>query len=202
MALRSEKRSTASLAGWLFADLSIVLMILFASTGLSSNDVRCEKQDKLSADSPCKKAPASTSTSTTVEPGPTGITATSTTIELGPTGIRPKPIEVTIDGIRNISPAAFQDAIERKIRLLVKSDIKLKDASEWDFGVILIYGGTKGRKKSSDGDRIAEIAMKKISPDKQTQWKKVRETTFYEPGHDMSLPYGSVKLKLFPIITK
>ena len=187
MALRSEKRSTASLAGWLFADLSIVLMILFASTGLSSNDVRCEKQDKLSADSPCKKAPASTSTSTTIEPGP---------------GIRPKPIEVTIDGVRNMSPATFQDAIERRIRLLAKSDIKLSEASEWDFGVILIYGGAKGRKKSSDGDRIAEIAMKKISPDKQRQWKKVRDTTFYEPGHDMSLPYGSVKLKLFPIITK
>ena len=188
MALRSEKRSTASLAGWLFADLSIVLMILFASTGLSSNDVRCEKQDKLSADSPCKKVPASTSTSTTIEPGPSP-------------GIRPKPIEVTIDGVRNMSPATFQKAIERKIRLLVKSDIKLREASEWDFGVILIYGGAKGRKKSSDGDRIAEIAMKKITPDKQPQWKKVRETTFYEPGHDMSLPYGSVKLKLFPIIT-
>jgi hypothetical protein len=187
MALRSEKRSPASLAGWLFADLSIVLMILFASTGLSSKDVRCEKQDKLAADSPCKKVPASTSTSTTIKPSPPGI--------------RPKPIEVTIDGVRDISPAAFQDAIEKEIRLLEKSDIKLKDASKWDFGVILIYGGAMGRKKSSDGDRIAEIAMKKISPVKQPQWKKVRDTTFYEPGHDMSLPYGSVKLKLFPIIS-
>ena len=187
MALRSEKRSTASLAGWLFADLSIVLMILFASTGLSSNDVRCEKQDKLSADSPCKKAPASTSTSTTIEPDPTGI--------------RPKPIEVTIDDIRNMSAATFQDAIERKIRLLAKSDSELQAASNWDFGVILIYGGATGRKNSSDGDEVADIALKKITPDKKPQWGKVRDTTFYEPGHDMSLPYGSVKLKLFPIIT-
>jgi hypothetical protein len=187
MALRSEKRSTASLAGWLFADLSIVLMILFASTGLSSKDVRCEKQDKLSANSPCKKVPASTTTSTTLKPGDGGI--------------RPKPIEVTIDDIRDMSPATFQKAIGEKILQQAKSNTELQNASSWDFGVILIYGGAKGRKKSSDGDRIAEIAMKKISPDKQPQWEKVRETTFYEPGHDMSLPYGSVKLKLFPIIS-
>ena len=187
MALRSEKRSTASLAGWLFADLSIVLMILFASTGLSSKDVRCEKQDKLSANSPCKKVPASTTTSTTIKPGP---------------GIRPKPIEVTIDDIRDMSPATFQKAIERKIRLLTKSDIKLKDASDWDFGVVLIYGGARGRKDIGDGDRVAEEALTKISPNVQNRWSKVRATTFFEPAHDKGIPYGSVKLKLFPIISK
>jgi hypothetical protein len=200
MALRSEKRSTASLAGWLFADLSIVLMILFASTGLSSNDVRCEKQEKLSADSPCKKVPASTSTSTTIEPSNGGI--------------RPKPIEVTIDNIgdkdsaifrkqiENLNPASFQRQIEEKILQQAKSNTELRSASSWDFGVILIYGGAEGRKKSSDGDEIAKIVLKKIAPDKQLQWRKVRDTTFYEPGHDMSLPYGFIKLKLFPIISE
>ena len=101
MALRSEKRSTASLAGWLFADLSIVLMILFASTGLTSDDLRCEKQDKLSADSPCKKPPASTSTTSTIEPGSGGV--------------RFQPIVVTVDGARSLSAASFQLEIEEKI---------------------------------------------------------------------------------------
>ena len=185
MALRSEKRSTASLAGWLFADLSIVLMILFASTGLTSDDLRCDKQEKLSANSLCNPP-----------------TSTTSTIDPGNGGIRPKPIEVTIDDIRNMSPDIFQDAIERKIRLLAKSDIKLKDASDWDFGVVLIYGGAKGRKDIGDGDRVAMEARNKLSPNVQNRWSKLSASAFFEPVHDKDTDYGSVKLKLFPIISE
>jgi len=190
MALRSEKRSTASLAGWLFADLSIVLMILFASTGLTSDDLRCERQDKLSADSPCKKPPVSTSTTSTIDPG------------IGNGGVRFQPIVVTVDRARSLSTASFQLEIEKKILQQAESNNELRTAPSWDYGVILIYGGAQGRKNSEDGDRTAEITLRKISPNKQDRWKKVRETTFYEPGHDKSVPYGSVKLKLFPIISK
>lgn len=185
MALRSEKRSTASLAGWLFADLSIVLMILFASTGLTSDDLRCDKQEKQSANSLCNPPKSTTST-----------------IDPGNGGIRPKPIEITIDNIRDMSPATFQRQVDRKIDLLAKSNFKLQAASTWDFGVVLIFGGSKGRKNIGDGDRVAKEALIKISPDLPNRWSKVRDTTFFEPVHDKDIPYGSVKLKLFPIITK
>lgn len=185
MAPRSERRSTASLAGWLFADLSIVLMILFASTGLTSDDLRCDKQEKLSTNSLCNPP-----------------TSTTSTIDPGNGGIRPKPIEVTISGVRKMSPATFQNQIEEKIKLLSKSDSKLQAASNWDFGVVLIYGGAKGRKDIGDGDRVAEDARNKLSPNVQNRWSKLSATAFFEPAHDKGIPYGSVKLKLFPIIPK
>jgi hypothetical protein len=185
MALRPEKRSTASLAGWLFADLSIILMILFASSGLTSDDLRCDKQEKLSGNSLCDPPKSTTST-----------------IDPGNGGIRPTPIEVTVNGVRDMSPATFQKQIEEKIMLLAKSDSKLQEASNWDFGVVLIYGGAQGRKDIGDGDRVAKEARNKLSPNVQNRWSKLSTNAFFEPAHDKGIPYGSVKLKLFPIIPK
>lgn len=185
MALRSEKRSTASLAGWLFADLSIVLMILFASTGLTSDDLRCDKQEKLSVNSLCNPP---TSTTSTIAP------------DKGNGNVRPKPIVVFINNARSMSTSRFQLQIEREIEKQSLADSELQNASEWDFGVIIIYGG--GRKQNTrEGVRVAQEIQKKISPDPQRSWKKVRLTTFYETGFTNEVAYGSVKLKLFPIIS-
>jgi hypothetical protein len=186
MALRSEKRSTASLAGWLFADLSIVLMILFASTGLTSNDLRCERKDKASAESPCKEPPTTTST---IAP------------DKGNGGVRPKPIVMTINSARSMSASKFQLQIEREIQKQSLADSELQGANEWDFGVIIIYGGGR-QQDTSDGVRVAQEIQKKISPNPERRWKKVRLTTFYETGFTNEVAYGSVKLKLFPIISK
>jgi hypothetical protein len=184
MALRSEKRSTASLAGWLFADLSIVLMILFASTGLTSDDLRCDKQEKLSANSLCNPQKSSTST-----------------IDPGNGGIRPKPIVMTINNARSMSTSSFQLRIEREIQKQALADSGLRSASEWDFGVVLIYGGGRGNDTTS-GVNVAKEIQRKFSTGSQNRWKKVRLTTFYETGFTNELGYGSVKLKLFPIISK
>lgn len=108
----------------------------------------------------------------------------------------------TVDRARSLSTASFQLEIEEEILQQAESNNELRAAPSWDYGVILIYGGAQGRKNSGDGDRTAEIALRKIAPDKQGRWKKVRETTSYEPGHDLSVTYGSVILKLFPIISK
>jgi hypothetical protein len=186
MPLRSEKRSTASLAGWLFADLSIVLMILFASTGLMADDLRCEKQDETSINSPCKKVPASTST---IVP------------DKGNGNVRPKPIVMIVNNARSMSTSTFQLRIEREIQKQAQADSSLQGASDWDFGVILIYGGGRGNDTTS-GVNVAKDVQRKFSVDSQNRWKKVRVTTFYETGFTNELGYGSVKLKLFPIITK
>jgi hypothetical protein len=85
---------------------------------------------------------------------------------------------------------------------LAKSDSNLQAASNWDFGVVLIYGGTKGRKDIGDGDRVAKEARNKLSPNAQSRWSKLSANAFFEPVHDTGIPYGSVKLKLFPIISK
>ena len=186
MALTSEKRSTASLAGWLFADLSIVLVILFASTGLTSDDLRCEKENNLIAESPCKEIPPPTST---VSP------------DKGNGNVRPKPIVMTIERARSMSAATFQRQIEREIQRQEKSDASLKGASEWDFGVVIIYGAGR-RLSTKDGVRVARDIQKKLSPDSENRWRKVRMNTFYETGFTNEVSYGSVKLKLFPIISK
>ena len=186
MPLRSEKRSTASLAGWLFADLSIVLMILFASTGLMADDLRCDKIDNTSATSPCKKTPVSTST---IAP------------DKGNGNVRPKPIVMIIGNARSMSTSSFQLRIEREIQKQALADSSLLSASEWDFGVVLIYGGGRGNDTTS-GVNVAKDVQRKFSADSKNRWKKVRVTTFYETGFTNELGYGSVKLKLFPIISK
>ena len=184
MAPRSEKRSTASLAGWLFADLSIVLMILFASTGLTSDDLRCEKENNSIAESPCKRIPTST-----ISP------------DKGNGNVRPKPIVMTIERARLMSATTFQRQIEREIQRQEKTDASLKGASEWDFGVVIIYGAGRGL-STKDGVRVARDIQKKLSPDSKLRWKKVRMNTFYETGFTNEVSYGSVKMKLFPIISK
>ena len=186
MPKKARKRSTSSLAGWLFADLSIVLMILFASTGLTSDDLRCDRQGDSVAEADCSR------------PTP----STTSTIEPGAGGVRFQPIIVVIDQVFSRSNASFQQKIEQEIDAQAQSRTDLSTASSWDYGVILIYGGSKGRSSTEDGDRSAAIARNKIAPLNQPPWKKIRPSTFFEPGHDKSLPYGSVKLKLFPIISK
>jgi hypothetical protein len=188
MPKKARKRSTSSLAGWLFADLSIVLMILFASTGLTSDDLRCDKDGETVSGADCKATPSST----------------STTIEPGFGGVRFQPIIVTIDKVFSRSVASFQEKIQREIAIQAQTKPELSTASNWDYGVIIIRGGAKGRSDSRDGDRSAAIALQKISPSsKPTQnWTRIRQSTFFDSGHDSSVPYGSVKLKLFPIISK
>ena len=186
MSRKKSKRSVSSLAGWLFADLSIVLMILFASTGLTSDDLRCKQQEPSTNGALCTRPNSST----------------STTVESGGGGVRFQPIIITIDKIFSRSFSSFQGEIEREILAQAQSRTDLRTASDWDYGVILIYGGAMGRSNTSDGDRSAAIALNKIVPSENQRWKKIRPTTFFEPGHDKSVPYGSVKLKLFPIIAK
>jgi hypothetical protein len=188
MPKKARKRSTSSLAGWLFADLSIVLMILFASTGLTSDDLRCDKDGETVLGADCKAT--SSSTSTTIEPG------------VG--GVRFQPIIVIIDQVFSRSSASFQQKIEKEIDTQAQSRADLSTASTWDYGVIIIYGGAKGRSDSRDGDKSAEIALRKIYPSAKSDqiWRRIRPSTFFDGGHDSSVPYGSVKLKLFPIIAK
>jgi hypothetical protein len=186
MALRPEKRSTASLAGWLFADLSIILMLLFASSGLTSDDLRCDKQEKLSGNSLCEPPKSTTST---VAP------------DKGNGGVRPKPIVVFVNDARSMNASQFQLQIEREIKKQSLADLELQDASGWDFGVIIIYGGAR-EQNTREGVRVAREIQEKISPDPERRWTKVRLTTFYELGFTNEVAYGSVKLKLFPIISK
>jgi hypothetical protein len=186
MALRSEKRSTASLAGWLFADLSIILMIIFASIGLTSDDLRCDSEEKITKASLCNPP---ISTTSTVAP------------DKGNGGVRPKPIVVFVRDARSMNASQFQLQIEREIKKQSLADLELQDASEWDFGVIIIYGGAR-EQNTREGVRVAQEIQKKISPDPERRWKKVRLTTFYELGFTNEVAYGSVKLKLFPIISK
>jgi len=185
MTRKLRNRSASSLAGWLFADLSIVLMILFASTGLKAEDLRCENQPTSSNNEVCSRPNSST----------------TTTIEPGAGGVRPKPIVVVINNVRARSEASFQSQLELEIANQATSNPELRTASDWDYGVILIFGGSKGG-SLKDGDRIAKIAQRKIKPGDTTGWRKIRRDTFFKSLHETSLPLGSVKIELFPIITK
>ncbi len=166
-------------AGWLFADLSIILMILFAATTVKSADRDCAG-DKL-ASAECE--PATTTTTTT----------TSTSTPNGePAGFRPEPIKITVRNVDRMSAASLRAAIDRAVMR--------ENLADTHFGVIIIYGGSRGI-DSSRGDEFADkVQMMLTGESAEPAWPRVKPTTYFETGHDNHLSFGDVTLKLFPLL--
>lgn len=167
MESRTFFKTSISRAGWLFADLSIVLMILFAASTVKTSD-------------PCKDKPkvakeCQVSDSTLPSDGD------------GSEVFKPKPIEIDIRNGSRMSGAGLIELLNKKID---ESGIKTSH-----FGVIIIYGGSKGVDNSL-GDRNARKAQMKLS----SSWTSVRDITFFEIGHTSDLRSNDLRLKLFPYL--
>jgi hypothetical protein len=166
---KKASKTLISRAGWLFADLSLVLMILFAASTVKTSN-------------PCEGA---------VQPS-AECQASSTTLPdegdgSGNTGFNPKPLEVVVrNGVR-LTAEALIDRLESEI---TKSETRTSH-----FGVIIIYGGSRGV-ANSIGDDNAKKVQERLS----STWNKVRRVTFFQPGHDTQLSPSDIQLKLFPYI--
>lgn len=194
---RLRRRSTASLAGWLFADLSLVLAIAFLAT--SGNDFTCRDPK---TGKPLRECPAPVTTIPEV---------TTTTVSIGDVkgngGVKPDPIEVVIYRGSNLS----RDTLRRKLDEAISEQFKLHDdlailgdASLVRFGVIIVRGGNKGETAGRVGSDNALRAESKLEwpkePDKGVGWDKILPTTYFDTGHNTEYPPGALQFKLFPIL--
>lgn len=196
MKFRRVTKSSASLAGWIFADLSLLLAIIFASTSID--------------DTTTTSSTSSSTTTTVVKPSstdnvdgadstiaPTTTTATTvscasdvSTEDCGLSGVRPDPVVLLIENASRMRPSTFRNELTRAV--LERTDLP----SDPNFGVILIYGGSAGSSDNTVGDRFAAKIQTWLE-----DWEHVNFTTYYQPGHDRSVSQGSVRLKLFPILS-
>lgn len=177
----------SSLAGWLFADLSIVLMILFASVNFISTSSSC-KSDEDRGPQCDKQGDVSNTTSTLSE-----TSTTSTLLDGGAGGVKPDPVEITLVNVSRMSSTKLQATIDSKLRR------RPGLGSAREFGVVLIFGGSKGQ-DSSAGSRTASDVKNKLAPVSLPLWKGIRRTTYLRAYHDTSTEPDSVTLVLFPIV--
>jgi hypothetical protein len=90
-----------------------------------------------------------------------------------------------------------QSEIDRRV------EPKKRIPSDVYFGVVLVYGGSKGMQNPSAGDRAAQRAQGQLSPqagEENDLWKRIRDFTYFTTGHDSSLEPGTLMFRLFPVI--
>lgn len=177
----------SSLAGWLFADLSIMLMILFASVNFISTSGSCKSNEDRGPQ--CDKQGDVSSTTSTLSETST----TSTLLDGGVGGFKSDPVEITLVKVSRMSSTKLQATIDSKLR--ERPDL----GSAEEFGVVLIFGGSRGQNHSA-GSRTANDVKNKLAPVSLPPWKKIRLTTYLGAYHDTSTDPDSVKLVLFPIV--
>lgn len=184
----------SSLAGWLFADLSLVLMILFASVNFISTSSSCKSNEDRNRQCD-NQGDASNTTSTLLE-----TSTTSTLLDGGVGGFNPDPVEITLFNVSRMSSTKLQATIDLKLR---ENDLKLREksglGSAKEFGVVLIFGGSRGKIPSA-GSRTANDVKNKLAPVSLPLWKGIRGTTYLRAYHDTSTEPDSVTLVLFPIV--
>lgn len=169
--------SPGSLAGWLFADLTLVLAVAFiANTGNAFT------------------TPPSVSTTTTT----TTTTSTTTTVPcVDGSTVRPDPVEFRLVRGSSLGTASLHARLDDEIaqRLAVDPDLaSLAGTNELTFGVIILYGGSNGR-QNEVGDRAAERAQERL-----TTWAGILPTTYFETGHDSGASPGTLTFKMFPVL--
>ena len=186
------RKPGASLAGWLFADLTLVLFVVSLSSADSS--ASCPKPSE-GKKVPTWCTPTSTTGSTTsTVAGPT------TTISTVPGGIRPDPIEIVINGWKS---ASLAESLDKELKQVYESDASLRALLPFEsikFGVVYIYGGSRGY-ATTHGDREAERAAKVLRAGK-TGWTRVGPLTYIEAVHDLQLSGKSLRFKLFPVLVE
>ena len=121
--MRDTVGRRASLAGWLFADLSLVLAILFIGSTTSTEER--------------ESAPPPTSTPATTT---TDSSTTTTTAPSNPEGnsLNVEPIKVIV----SITDPDNELGVQKSLESALRSIRKLKKSTR--FGVVIVHGGTGG----------------------------------------------------------
>ena len=173
----SRNRSNISLAGWLFADLALVLFVIFLPSSVSGEDINREQSDATL---------------------PTTTTTTLPAVQPDRRGVVPEPIEIRVK-LEGSPPTrdAVTTALEAGLR---DSSI----SSEIKFGVIQVLAGIRGDdtvgSRNSAARRAAEIAslLTSIADSDSADGGRLKPWLYTLSGSDASLQYPEIKMRLFP----
>lgn len=199
MRKRRSGKSTASLAGWLFADLTLVLFVVSLSS--AESNAACPKPKK-GAEIPEWCTPSSTpqSTTTTSTTSTTTTTVPDTTVPGSsgsePGGIKPEPVEIVLTSWR---PGSLGSSLDKELEKVYEKDSNLRALGSLDdikFGVVFIYGGAKGV-AARNGDMQAKRAADALL-DEKYRWSRITDLTYIDAVHDLGLVPSGLKFKLFP----
>lgn len=175
MPRKRSRASSGSLAGWLFADLAIVLAIVFLQSSISTG-----------------QPPV-------VDPPPSTDDTSTTTVaeDLSPnfgSGISISPCEIYNFPIADFSQR--ENIVANLIEQTNESASTCKYVEE--FGVVLVFAGAKdigGIEAKKNARKLCEILL--------SEWRAVGQTTTYCQGYKNDDQFPSYfNLTLFPYIPK
>ena len=181
--MRRSKKDGADqyggLAGWLFADVALVLAIAFLSSqvigGLNEDD----------------ESPATTTTTTTS----TTLSSTATTLlETGQRGAVDVK-EIVISGVCVSDPTSIALASQQVDKMLLNQGV----STDSQFGVVLVYAGYRELAPTQDlAERQAAAKERaKIFRDTMKRWPRLsNERWVKDLGHDAGTNIGCYKLYL------
>lgn len=168
---RTPIEMSGALVGWLFADVAIVLMIVFAGT----------------------RVVVSSSTPTTTTSSTISATAVSTTVPRG--GVELEALETGAITIGLVPGDGVAARLEDRLNKL-EVDGVVAVAPE-KVGVILIYAGAR---TDGDVVKAKERACL-VREALLRNWARIDEgRVYFKCFHDLNLENGFVKFSLFPII--
>ena len=193
--------SKGSLAGWLFADLALVLAVIMLSSWNLSEElptvetVTAAEYESLLAEN--KKLEETVlileAQNEELEAKIEELEAQTGTDTLE--GVKLEPITITIKAQPSDSSKIIIEKIERE---LVLADVD----TELLFSFALIFGGTQeGPTEAMREDaktRAKSIGDKLRNTQTQSGWEKFNREQYVRPFHDIGLGYGFYKIELYP----
>ena len=186
--------SKGSLAGWLFADLALVLaVIMLSSWNLSEELPTVETVPAAEYESLLAENKKLEETVLILEAQIEELEAQTGTDTLE--GVKLEPITITIKAQPSDSSKIIIEKIERE---LVLADVD----TELLFSFALIFGGTQeGPTEAMREDaktRAKSIGDKLRNTQTQSGWEKFNREQYVRPFHDIGLGYGFYKIELYP----
>ena len=170
-----------SMAGWLFADLSIVLTIVFMASIQATGQDASSTTSTTSTSTTTSTTTSSTTTTTTLPSAP------DTTAALPCNGVVPRPVVVTISNTRAISDRQ----IFQQITTLLD-----KNYPDSNFSMVIIYSGTGGD-RSEQASSSAVRSSQDIGETLRFFERFVNEQ-YVESLWNPSIRLNEAKIKIFP----
>ena len=176
-----------SMAGWLFADLSIVLTIVFMAsiqaTGQDASSTTTSTSTTTTTSTTTSTTTTTTTTTTTLPPDP------GTTAPLACNGVVPRPVEVLISNI---------DALSAKQIFKQISTLLDQNYPDSNFSMVIVITGTGGD-RSEQASKSARRSAEAIGETLKTFDRFVNEK-YVEPNYTVDLRLGVAKIKIFPLV--
>ena len=172
-----------SMAGWLFADLSIALTIVFMAS------IQATGQDASSTTSTTSTSTTTSTTTTTTTSTTTLPSAPDSTAALACNGVVPRPVEVLISNI---------DALSAKQIFKQISTLLDQNYPDSNFSMVIVIAGTGGD-RSEQASKSARRSAEAIGETLKTFDRFVNEK-YVEPNYTVDLRLGVAKIKIFPLV--